>query len=67
MALTCKGKINLRENKVYDKCSNTCDFTTFVEKKTTRVINKALMFLILELIGLLNLQKKIVLSMKFTF
>ena len=27
MALTCKGKINLRENKVYDKCSNTCDFT----------------------------------------
>jgi hypothetical protein len=23
----CHGKINLRENKVYDKCSNTCNFT----------------------------------------
>lgn len=24
--VNCKGKINLRENKVYDKCSNTCNF-----------------------------------------
>ena len=22
----CKGKINLKENKIYDECSNTCDF-----------------------------------------
>jgi len=26
MAKACKGKINLKENKIYNECSNTCDF-----------------------------------------
>lgn len=26
MSKDCKGKINLKENKIYNECSNTCDF-----------------------------------------